>query len=175
MGVEIKSDTYNSAQIYTQNPYLDLLPGCPSKTYCCVAHPKPMPVPIEIPKTRGACTRTGASTCERRPDTAVQAALEQQYRDTVLESEFPSSVFFSTQLVSDVKDIQFGWHDSLAYASCHRGISPFGLPHTSIESHQALAHWKRRQPKQQVLRSPMSGPLARDHPHARRTTTASCK
>ena len=77
-------------------------------------------------------------TQDGRTLSAVRVALEQEYRETVLASEFPSSVFFSTQLVSDVKDIKFGWQDSQAYASCHRGVSPFALPHTSIESHQAL-------------------------------------
>jgi hypothetical protein len=77
-------------------------------------------------------------TQDGRTVSAVRVALEQEYRDTVLTSEIPSSVFFSTQLVSDVKDIKFGWQDSQAYASCHRGMSPFALPHTSIESHQAL-------------------------------------
>jgi hypothetical protein len=56
----------------------------------------------------------------------------------VLTSEIPASVFFSTQLVSDIKDTKFGWQESQAYATSHRGISPFNLPHTSIESHQAL-------------------------------------
>jgi hypothetical protein len=69
---------------------------------------------------------------------AVRVALETEYRETVLTSEIPASVFFSTQLVSDIKDTKFGWQESQAYATCHRGISPFNLPHTSIESHQAL-------------------------------------
>jgi hypothetical protein len=69
---------------------------------------------------------------------AVRSVMEQEYQETTLTSEFPASVFLSTQLVSDVKDIKFGWQESHAYASSHRGISPFAVPHTSIETHSAL-------------------------------------
>jgi hypothetical protein len=73
-----------------------------------------------------------------RTKSAVRATMEQEYRETQLSPEIPSSVFLSTQLVSDVKDVNFGWQANQAYASCHRGISPFAVPHTSIESHAAL-------------------------------------
>jgi hypothetical protein len=64
--------------------------------------------------------------------------MEQEYHETTLTSEIPSSVFLSTQLVSDVKEIKFGWQESHAYSSSHRGISPFAVPHTPIEAHSAL-------------------------------------
>ena len=47
-------------------------------------------------------------------------------------------MFLSTQLVSDVKDLKFGWQGSSSFESCHRGISPFAVPHSSIEVHQRL-------------------------------------
>jgi hypothetical protein len=50
-------------------------------------------------------------------------------------TEFPISVFLLTQLVNDLK---LGWQGSNAYDSCHRGISPFLVPHSSIEAHQWL-------------------------------------
>jgi hypothetical protein len=53
-------------------------------------------------------------------------------------AEFPSSVFLSTQLVSDMKDLKFGWQGSNAFESCHRGISPFSVPHSSVDVHQRL-------------------------------------
>jgi hypothetical protein len=77
-------------------------------------------------------------TKDGRTKAAVRAAMEAEYRETTLSPEIPSSVFLSTQLVSDVKDVNFGWQQNQAYASCHRGVSPFAVPHTSIESHSAL-------------------------------------
>jgi hypothetical protein len=38
-----------------------------------------------------------------RSVSAVRVAMEQEYKETILTAEFPSSVFLSTQLVSDVK------------------------------------------------------------------------
>jgi hypothetical protein len=64
--------------------------------------------------------------------------MELEYRSTTMLSEFPSSVFLSTQLVSDVEDLRFGWQGSSSLESCHRGISPFSMPSSSIEVHQWL-------------------------------------
>ena len=86
----------------------------------------------QVPPIHGKITQDG------RTASAVRASLEQEYRATVLASEFPSSPFFSTQLVQDAKDVRFGWQDSHSHQTCHRGISPFVLPHTAIESHAAL-------------------------------------
>lgn len=77
-------------------------------------------------------------TEDGRTRSAVRDAMEQEYRATTMVAEFPSSVFLSTQLVSDMKDLKFGWQGSNAFESCHRGISPFAVPHSSIEVHQRL-------------------------------------
>ncbi len=73
-----------------------------------------------------------------RTRSAVRDAMEQEHRATTMVAEFPSSVFLSTQLVSDMKDLEFGWQGSNAFESCHRGISPFAVPHSSTEVHQRL-------------------------------------
>lgn len=77
-------------------------------------------------------------TLDGRTRTAVRNALEQEYRETSLRGEFPASVFLSTQLVKDVKDVNFGWQGVLAFDGCHRGISPFAVPHHSMEAAQRL-------------------------------------
>jgi hypothetical protein len=70
---------------------------------------------------------------------AVRDSMEQEYRaTTTMVPEFPSPVFLLMQLVSDMKDLKFGWQGSNAFESCHRGISPFSVPHSSIEVHQRL-------------------------------------
>jgi hypothetical protein len=86
----------------------------------------------QVPPIYGKICEDGRSVA------AVRAVMEQEYHETTLTSEIPSSVFLSTQLVSDVKEIKFGWHESHAYSSSHRGVSPFAVPHTPIESHSAL-------------------------------------
>jgi hypothetical protein len=77
-------------------------------------------------------------TEDGRTRLAVRDAMELEYKSTTMVSEFPSSVFLSTQLVSDVKDLKFGWQGSSSFESCHRGISPFSVPSSSIEVHQQL-------------------------------------
>jgi hypothetical protein len=37
-----------------------------------------------------------------------------------------------------MKDLKFGWQGNNAFESCHRGISPFSVPHSSIEVRQRL-------------------------------------
>jgi hypothetical protein len=86
----------------------------------------------QVPPIYGKICEDGRSVA------AVRASMEQEYHETTLTSEIPSSVFLSTQLVSDVKEIKFGWQESHAYSSSHRGISPFAVPHTPIEAHSAL-------------------------------------
>ena len=77
-------------------------------------------------------------TEDGRTRTAVRAAMELEYRSTTMASEFPACVFLSTQLVTDVKELKFGWQGSTSFESCHRGISPFSVPSSSLEVHQRL-------------------------------------
>jgi hypothetical protein len=77
-------------------------------------------------------------TEDGRTRAAVRDAMEQEYQATTMVAEFPSSVFLSTQLVPDMKDLKFGWQGSNTFESCHREISPFSVPHSSIEVHQRL-------------------------------------
>jgi hypothetical protein len=73
-----------------------------------------------------------------RTSGAVRGALEQECKETKLDRDFPTSAFMSTQLVGDVKALKFAWQGSSAFESCHRGISPFAVPHSSTEVQQRL-------------------------------------
>ena len=77
-------------------------------------------------------------TEDGRTRSAVRAAMELEYRSMTMASEFPACVFLSTQLVTDVKELKFGWQGSTSFESCHRGISPFSVPSSSLEVHQRL-------------------------------------
>ena len=70
--------------------------------------------------------------------------MELEYHLTTMVSEFPASVFLSTQLVTDVKKLKFGWQGSTSFESYQRGISPFSVPSSLLEVHQRLrAVWGR--------------------------------
>jgi hypothetical protein len=77
-----------------------------------------------------------------RTRAAVRDAMEQDHRTTTVVAEFPSLVLLSTQPVTDMKELKFGWQGSNAFESCHRGISPFEVPHSFIEVHQQLRAMK---------------------------------
>jgi hypothetical protein len=47
-------------------------------------------------------------------------------------------MFLSTQLVTDMQELKFGWQGCSAFESCQRGISPVSVPHSSIKVHQQL-------------------------------------
>ena len=64
--------------------------------------------------------------------------MELEYRSTTMVLEFPACMFLSTQLVTDVKELKFGWQGITSFESCHRGISPFSVPSSSLEVHQRL-------------------------------------
>jgi hypothetical protein len=49
-----------------------------------------------------------------RSVSVVRVAMEKEYKETTLAAEFPSTVFLLPQLVSDVKEVKFGWQDSQA-------------------------------------------------------------
>ena len=40
--------------------------------------------------------------------------------------------------MTDVKELKFCWQGSTSFESCHRGISPFSVPSSSLEVHQRL-------------------------------------
>jgi hypothetical protein len=81
-------------------------------------------------------TLVGILICQdRRTKAALRAAMEQEYWEM---TEIPPSIFMLIQLVTDVKEVNFGWQAYQTYASCHSGISLFAVPHTSIKSHAAL-------------------------------------
>jgi hypothetical protein len=77
-------------------------------------------------------------TEDGRTRATVRDSMEQEYRATTMVTEFPLSVFLLMQLVSDMKDLKFSWQGSNAFESCYQGISPFSVPHSSIEAHQRL-------------------------------------
>ena len=74
-----------------------------------------------------------------RTRSAIQDAMELEYQSTSMVWEFSSCVFLLTQLVTNVKDLKFVWQGRISFESCHRGISPFSVPSSSIEVHQWLS------------------------------------
>jgi hypothetical protein len=84
---------------------------------------------------KGECPLVCDKTTEdSRTRSAVHDGMEQEHRTTTVVVEFPSSVFLLTQLVSDVKDLKFGWQGSNAFESCHDSeLLPFFflVPHSS--------------------------------------------
>ena len=77
-----------------------------------------------------------SKTAELR--SAVRDAMELEYRSTTMVSEFPSCVSLLTQLVTNFKELKFGCQGSTSFESCHRGISPFSVPSSSLEVHRRL-------------------------------------
>jgi hypothetical protein len=52
-------------------------------------------------------------------------------------SEHPIRVFVSRDLIADVKDLMYGFNNSLEYSSRHSGISPFAF--SPLTAEQALS------------------------------------
>jgi hypothetical protein len=56
----------------------------------------------------------------------------------------PGLVYISPELVSDVKDCKYGLGWDTSYRNCHRGISPFAVPHMSMRHQQERSAYQDR-------------------------------
>jgi hypothetical protein len=93
---------------------------------------------------------------EGRTKLAVQALLQSSLRPDA-NTDDPVLIYISPELVKDIKDLQFGSSYDIAYRTCHRGLTPFSVPHTSIARQADLRH------------------MAEDMAEATSTTTADVK
>ncbi len=55
------------------------------------------------------------------------------------DSDDPGLIYVSPKLVADIKDCKFGLGWDTSYRHCHRGLSPFSVPHMSLK-HQQERH-----------------------------------
>jgi hypothetical protein len=56
----------------------------------------------------------------------------------------PGLVYISPELVSDIKDCKYGLGWDTSYRNCHRGISPFAVPHMSMRHQQERSAYQDR-------------------------------
>jgi hypothetical protein len=80
-----------------------------------------------------------AMMTEGRTKVAVQALLQSALR-TDASTDDPVLIYISPELVKDVKDLQFGASYDISYRTCHRGLTPFAVPHTSIARQAELRY-----------------------------------
>jgi hypothetical protein len=172
------------------NPGLTLDPQeCFNKALKTVAALRPISetaaiktyTPAELRRLRAACSLNITEMESALPDFHEQlltkgrtkkgtdSALAQALRPQG-DNNDPGLVYVSAELVSDVEECKYrlGWDTS--YRNCHRGISPFAVPHMSMK------HQQERDAYQDRLRRATTTTLgtsrkARATPVQRRKTT----
>jgi hypothetical protein len=77
---------------------------------------------------------------EGRTKRSLEAVLAQMLRPN--DSDDPGLIYVSPNLVADIKDCKFGLGWDKSYRHCHRGLSPFSVPHMLLkhqQEHQVVA------------------------------------
>jgi hypothetical protein len=106
----------------------------------------------ELQRLRAACSLTVAGMEAGLPD--LHAKILEEGRTTqdvkaVLahalrpeeDHDDPGLVYMSPELVTDVKNCKYGLGWDTSYRNCHRGISPFAVPHMSMKhQHERSAY-----------------------------------
>jgi hypothetical protein len=75
---------------------------------------------------------------EGRTKRGAEAVLAQALRPDE-HSDDPGLIYVSPELVADIKDCKYGLGWDTSYKNCHRGLSPFAVPHMSLH-HQQERH-----------------------------------
>jgi hypothetical protein len=100
----------------------------------------------ELQRLRAACSLTVGEMstslppfherllAEGRTKRGSEAVLAQMLRPD--DSDDPGLIYVSPDLVSDIKDCKFGLGWDTSYRHCHRGLSPFSVPHMSLKHQQ---------------------------------------
>jgi hypothetical protein len=100
----------------------------------------------ELQRLRAACSltagemSTGLPTfhsrllAEGRTKRGSEAVLSQMLKPD--DSDDPGLIYVSPELVADIKDCKFGLGWDTSYRHCHRGLSPFSVPHMSLKHQQ---------------------------------------
>jgi hypothetical protein len=80
---------------------------------------------------------------EGRTKKGTEAVLAQALRPSD-DSDDPGLIYVSPELVSDIKDCKYGLGWDTSYRNCHRGISPFAVPHMSMRHQQERSAYQER-------------------------------
>jgi hypothetical protein len=103
--------------------------------------------PAELRRLRAACSLNITEMESALPDFHEQLLTEGRTKkgtESVLaqalrpqgDTDDPGLVYVSAELVSDVKECKYGLGWDTSYRNCHRGISPFAVPHMSMKHQQ---------------------------------------
>ena len=72
---------------------------------------------------------------EGRSKRGTEAVLANALRATA-DNDDPGLIYISPELVADIRDCKYGLGWDTSYRNCHRGISPFAVPHMSLRHQQ---------------------------------------
>jgi hypothetical protein len=101
----------------------------------------------ELQRLRAACSLSVAEMAtslpelyqslltEGRSKRGTEAVLANALRPTADNGD-PGLIYISPELVADIKDCKYGLGWDTSYRNCHRGISPFAVPHMSLQHQQ---------------------------------------
>jgi hypothetical protein len=111
--------------------------------------------PAELQRLRAACSLSVPEMETTLPDFHEQLLTEGRTKkgtEAVLahalrpqeDTDDPGLVYVSPELVSDIKDCKYGLGWDTSYRNCHRGISPFAVPHMSMKHQQERSAYQDR-------------------------------
>jgi hypothetical protein len=109
----------------------------------------------ELRRLRAACSLGEAEMLTNLPPFHHQLLAEGRTKrgaETVLaqalrpdeHSDDPGLIYVSPELVSDIKECKYGLGWDTSYKNCHRGLSPFAVPHMSIHHQQERTAYQNR-------------------------------
>jgi hypothetical protein len=142
--------------------------------------------PAELQRLRSACSLTVPEMAtalpsfykqlltEGRTKKGTEAVLAHALRPQA-DTGDPGMVYVSPELVSNIKDCKYGLGWDTSYRNCHRGISPFAVPHMSMKHQQERTAYQDR-----LMRASSTtlGTLRKERAaqtQHRRTITACCR
>jgi hypothetical protein len=101
----------------------------------------------EMQRLRAACSLSVAEMANGLPDLyqslltegrskrGTEAVLANVLRPTA-DNDDPGLIYISPELVADIRDCKYGLGWDTSYRNCHRGLSPFAVPHMSLKHQQ---------------------------------------
>jgi hypothetical protein len=111
--------------------------------------------PAELQRLRAACSLTVLQMetalpsfheqllTEGRTKKGTESVLAQALRPRG-DTDDPGLVYVSTELINDIKECKYGLGWDTSYRNCHRGISPFAVPHMSMKHQQERTAYQDR-------------------------------
>jgi hypothetical protein len=72
---------------------------------------------------------------EGRSKRGTEAVLANALKPTA-DNDDPGLIYISPELVADIRDCKYGLGWDTSHRNCHRGISPFAVPHMSLRHQQ---------------------------------------